>query len=37
MSLSVQAKVLRALEQGEFERVGGSKTLKVDVRGDRSD
>ena len=32
MSLSVQAKVLRALEQGEFERVGGSKTLKVDVR-----
>ncbi len=32
MSLSVQAKVLRALEQGEFERVGGSKTLRVDVR-----
>ncbi len=32
MSLSVQAKVLRALEQGEFERVGGSTTLKVDVR-----
>lgn len=32
MSLSVQAKVLRALEQGEFERVGGSRTLKVDVR-----
>lgn len=32
MSLSVQAKVLRALEQGEFERVGGAKTLRVDVR-----
>jgi two-component system nitrogen regulation response regulator NtrX len=32
MSLSVQAKVLRALEQGEFERVGGSDTIKVDVR-----
>ncbi|MDA0746306.1 MAG: sigma-54 dependent transcriptional regulator [bacterium] len=32
MSLSVQAKVLRALEQGEFERVGGSQTIKVDVR-----
>ena len=32
MSLSVQAKVLRALEQGEFERVGGDKTFQVDVR-----
>ena len=32
MSLSVQAKVLRALEQGEFERVGESETIKVDVR-----
>ena len=32
MSLSVQAKVLRALEQGEFERVGGVKTFQVDVR-----
>ena len=32
MSLSVQAKVLRALEQGEFERVGGAKTFHVDVR-----
>ncbi|MCY4352717.1 MAG: sigma-54 dependent transcriptional regulator [Gemmatimonadetes bacterium] len=32
MSLSVQAKVLRALEQGEFERVGGAKTFQVDVR-----
>lgn len=32
MSLSVQAKVLRALEQGEFERVGGVNTFRVDVR-----
>ena len=32
MSLSVQAKVLRALEQGEFERVGGADTIRVDVR-----
>ena len=32
MSLSVQAKVLRALEQGEFERVGGSETIRTDVR-----
>jgi two-component system nitrogen regulation response regulator NtrX len=28
----VQAKVLRVLEEGRFERVGGSKTLTVDVR-----
>ena len=32
MSLRAQAKVLRALEQGEFERVGGSETIRVDVR-----
>lgn len=32
MSLNVQAKVLRALEQGEFERVGGNETFRVDVR-----
>ena len=32
MSLSVQAKVLRALEQGEFERVGGNETIRIDVR-----
>ncbi len=32
MSLKVQAKVLRALQEGEFEKVGGTKTLKVDVR-----
>ncbi|TCP43376.1 nif-specific transcriptional activator NifA [Rhodovulum marinum] len=27
-----QAKLLRILQEGEYERVGGSKTLKVDVR-----
>lgn len=27
-----QAKLLRVLQEGEFERVGGSHTLKVDVR-----
>ncbi len=32
MSLKVQAKVLRVLQEGEFEKVGGNKTLKVDVR-----
>ncbi len=32
MSLAVQAKVLRVLEEGSFERIGGSKTLSVDVR-----
>jgi len=28
----VQAKLLRALQQGTFERVGGEKTVSVDVR-----
>lgn len=28
----VQEKLLRVIEYGEFERVGGSKTLQVDVR-----
>jgi len=32
LSLSVQAKLLRILQEKEFERVGGSKTIKVDVR-----
>ncbi len=32
MSLKAQAKVLRALQEGEIERVGGDETLKVDVR-----
>lgn len=30
--MSLQAKLLRVLEEEEFERVGGTKTLKVDVR-----
>ncbi len=32
MSLKAQAKVLRALQEGEIERVGDSKTYTVDVR-----
>jgi len=32
MSLSTQAKVLRVLQEREFERVGGSKPIQVDVR-----
>lgn len=32
MSLKTQAKVLRALEEQRFERVGGSKQISVDVR-----
>ena len=32
MSLDAQAKVLRVLEEGTFERVGGSKKIRVDVR-----
>ena len=32
MSLATQAKILRILQDGEFERVGGDTTLKVDVR-----
>lgn len=32
MPLSMQAKLLRALEEGEVERVGGDKPAKVDVR-----
>jgi two-component system nitrogen regulation response regulator NtrX len=32
MSLRAQAKVLRALQEGEIEKVGGSDTLAVDVR-----
>jgi PAS domain S-box-containing protein len=30
--LSQQGKLLRALQEGEFERVGDDKTIKVDVR-----
>jgi Nif-specific regulatory protein len=32
ISPSFQAKLLRVLQEGELERVGGSRTLKVDVR-----
>ena len=32
ISPSFQAKLLRVLQEGEFERVGGTRTLKVDVR-----
>ena len=32
LPLDLQAKLLRVLEEGEFERVGGSHTIKVDVR-----
>jgi two-component system, NtrC family, nitrogen regulation response regulator NtrX len=32
MSLSAQAKVLRALQEGKITRVGGEKELSVDVR-----
>lgn len=30
--VTTQAKLLRALQEGEFERVGGEETMKVDVR-----
>jgi two-component system, NtrC family, response regulator len=32
ISPSIQVKLLRVLQQREFERVGGTQTLKVDVR-----
>ncbi len=32
MPLDVQSKLLRILQEGEFERVGGTSTIKVDVR-----
>jgi two-component system nitrogen regulation response regulator NtrX len=32
MSLKTQAKVLRILQEHKFERVGGNKTIEVDVR-----
>ncbi len=32
MTLATQAKILRVLQEGEFERVGGDKTLKVNDR-----
>ncbi len=32
MSLSTQVKVLRVLQEREFERLGGTRTIKIDVR-----
>lgn len=32
MTLSTQTKVLRVLQEGEIQRVGGTETIKVDVR-----
>jgi formate hydrogenlyase transcriptional activator len=32
LPLDLQAKLLRVLQEGEFERVGGTQTLKVNVR-----
>jgi Nif-specific regulatory protein len=32
MAASTQAKILRVLQEHEFERLGGTRTLKVDVR-----
>ena len=32
MPLETQAKILRVLQEREFERVGGNRTIKVDVR-----
>ena len=32
MSLSAQAKFLRFLQEREYQRLGGTRTLKADVR-----
>ncbi|MGB5894776.1 MAG: sigma 54-interacting transcriptional regulator [Ignavibacteriaceae bacterium] len=32
LPLELQPKILRVLQEGEFERIGNSKTIKVDVR-----
>lgn len=32
MDIALQSKVLRTLQEGEIERLGGTKTIKVDVR-----
>ncbi|MDQ7096692.1 sigma 54-interacting transcriptional regulator [Desulfosporosinus sp. PR] len=32
MGMTMQAKLLRVLQEREFERVGGTKTVKVDIR-----
>jgi transcriptional regulator with GAF, ATPase, and Fis domain len=32
LPLGLQPKLLRVLQSGEFERIGGQETIKVDVR-----
>jgi len=32
MEPAAQAKILRVIQEGEFERVGGNQTKKIDVR-----
>ena len=32
LPINLQPKLLRVLQEGEFERVGGTKTIKVDIR-----
>ena len=32
LDLSLQAKLLRVLQEGEIERVGGTKVIKIDIR-----
>lgn len=32
MEMSLQAKILRVIQQKEFERIGGNQTIKTDVR-----
>lgn len=32
LPLEIQAKMLRVLQEGEFERIGGNETIKIDVR-----
>ena len=32
LNLATQVKLLRVLQEGEFERLGGTETIKVDVR-----
>jgi formate hydrogenlyase transcriptional activator len=32
LPLELQSKLLRVLQEGEFERIGGSRTIRVDVR-----